>query len=176
MIEAQMSELESIKQIADNMGIAYKSNIKLETLREKVENQRKAVEGQKPNSSLKLNGVTRARMEANKLVRCIVTPADPALRESAGEFFNVSNAVIGNVHKFIAFNLEYHVPAIILGVIRETKYRQSYKVKDPATGRMIDKSRTMPRYNITELDPLTVEEIQALAEDQIKRGIHDEDK
>lgn len=175
MSEVQMSELESTKKIADNMGIAYKGNIGLDTLREKVENQRKAVEGQKAGLNARLSGITLARMEANKLTRCIITPADPALRESNGEFFNVSNGVIGNVHKFIAFNTEYHVPAIILGVIRETKYRQSYKVKDPATGRMLDKSKTLPRYNVTLLDPLTAEEISALADDQIKRGIHNED-
>ena len=90
---------------------------------------------------------------------------------SQGEIFTVSNDVIGTIRKYIAFNTEdgYHVPKIILDMLKEKKYTAIIQTK--GSGGTKTTTRELPAFNIVELEPLTQKELDALAAKQSSAGL-----
>ena len=165
-------ELQSIKDQLDSLGVTYHPNTgieKLKTLLAKatVNEKEETVSTKETKSETKLTPME----EATRLIRVIVTPVDPMKKLSQGEIFTVSNDVIGTIRKYIAFNTEdgYHVPKIILDMLKEKKYTAIIQTK--GSGGTKTTTRELPAFNIVELEPLTQKELDALAAKQSSAGL-----
>lgn len=169
---SEETELQSIKDQLDSLGVTYHPNTgieKLKTLLAKatVNEKEETVSTKETKSETKLTPME----EATRLIRVIVTPVDPMKKLSQGEIFTVSNDVIGTICKYIAFNTEdgYHVPKIILDMLKEKKYTAIIQTK--GSGDTKTTTRELPAFNIVELEPLTQKELDALAAKQSSAGL-----
>lgn len=194
---AQMpSSLELLKNKANKLGISFHPNIgeekllikvrkvtdpdKVSTPEEKQDEVQatstvdQADEQIKPMDFFKLPKETelernqRLRKEAGKLVRVIVSCMNPNKKSMSGDFFSVSNAVIGTVKKFVQFETPdgYHVPAVLVRNIQERKCQIFVASKD-AKGKKIMTGKLINEYNVVILDPLTAGELKDLANRQV---------
>ena len=175
------SEMELLRGRADQLGIAYHPNIGLDKLRAKVEAKMnpptatsfaapvKQVEisaEQAQEDALKVRDA-RMRRAATKLVRIRVTCMNPNKKEHEGEVFTVSNSVVGTIKKYVPFNNDagWHVPAMILQMMKERKCQIFYTVKNDR-GQKVRKGKLINEFAIEVLDQLTETEIADLAKQQ----------
>lgn len=135
------TELESLKNKADLLGVPYSPNIGVETLRQrinaKMEDNEEVLEeaakgesvsitdpedatNEKPAQSKKLTKAQKRlalRKDATKLVRVRITCMNPAKTDITGEIIAVCNSVIGVVKHFVPFgevtDNGWHIPQII---------------------------------------------------------------
>jgi len=185
-----MTDLVTLKKEATDLGITFSGNIGEATLLAKVTafkelNASKEVEA-KPELSLpqveykepesKQALAQRKRKEANKLVRIVATCMNPNKKSMTGEFFSVSNALIGTVKKYVHFDAEegWHVPAIIVNHLRERRC-QIFVPSTTTTGKKIMKGKSIKEFNVVVLPPLTNKEMSALADRQTAAGTIDRD-
>ena len=113
----------------------------------------------------------RARKEALKLVRVVITVKDPSKQSWEGEIISAGNDVIGEIKKFVPYmNAEegYHLPQIILNVLkdRECTVFVNRKGKD---GKMLKTAKQIKAYAFEYLEPLTAEELTELGRSQTDR-------
>jgi hypothetical protein len=107
---------------------------------------------------------------AMKLTRVIVTPNDPNMSSYPGLIFTVGSSKVNNgrmIKKFVPFNKEsgWHVPQIILDTIENAEMQKFKTVKLP-DGNKTSQAYITKKFNVQVLDPLTNEEMQALAASQ----------
>lgn len=106
------------------------------------------------------------RHKHTRLVRCQVFCNNPHKSDLQGDFFATGNRYIGTVKKFVPFGETtesgYHIPAILVNMLKNKKYQTVRNAKNPDnTTRVV---RTLaPEFTIIELPPLTPEEIKELA-------------
>ncbi|CBW47061.1 N4 gp55-like protein [Roseovarius sp. 217 phage 1] len=130
-------------------------------------------------SDVERRAIVRAR--AMKLIRCRVHNLDPNDSALEGVIKTAYNKFTGKVSKYIPFGDEnehgWHVPQILLNVLREEKYtmRKESKVRGQVSSFGVKQYKTiqMPKYNIEILPDLSLEELQGLAQDQKARGAID---
>ena len=174
----------SLKRQADRLGIQYKSNTSVATLqkliKEKMDEPAVEDEVASPGVLVSADDTERAERQAVidkalKLVRVIITPMDSNKASSLeSEMFCAGNSLVGTVKRTIPFGVEWHVEEILLNAIREKKY-QMFTSKKNAKGAVETTSKLVPAYGITVLDPLTPEELKALADLQARtRSLEDE--
>ena len=172
-IEMQQDETQEIKTRLDQMGVKYHHNAKVDTLRALLN---KAIKGDDATTEEPAElsvAQVRAKLmaDANRLVRCRITCMNPHKREWTGEIFTAGNSFTGSIKKFVPYNCEhaesYHIPKILLDVMRERKYLQTRQIKSKSGA--IQESYFVPEFQIVELDPLTEEELAQLASDQRNR-------
>ena len=113
----------------------------------------------------------KARREATKLKRVIVTCKDPAKQNWEGEIFTVSNDVVGDIKKYVPYNLEegYHVPQMILNMLKDRKCT-IFMNKKGRDGKYVQTAKTINAHNIEYLPDLTQDELDELASEQAARG------
>ena len=178
------TELEVLKETATKLGITFSGNIGVAALSAKID----AFEKEEPKVTKELSmpkvtykepeskaaAAQRQRKEANKLVRVIATCMNPNKKAMTGEFYSVSNTVIGTVKKYVHFDAEegWHIPAIIADHLRERRC-QIFVPSVTTTGKKIMKGKSIKEFNITVLPPLTEKERLALAERQAMAGTID---
>lgn len=177
----ESSELETLKQRANLMGITYHPNIGLEKLKEKVNNALSGGQEAKDIKNLstgksnyldyddfrKKKAEDRKR-EAGKLVRCRITCMNPNKKEWEGEIISVGSAKLGTFKKYIPFNTDedgWHIPKIMYDFLKERKCTMFHTVKD-ARGQKIRKSRLVPEFSIETLPPLTKAQLKDLEKKQ----------
>lgn len=160
------SEIDSLKARADQMGLSYHPKIDVASLREKVQEAvskntpyKKPVESEAQRRSKHLK-------EAGRLRRIRVTCMNPMKAEWEGEIFTAGNGVIGNFKKYVPFEVEWHVPQIILDMMEQRKYQSFYTVTDPKTGQKGRKGKMSKEFAIQMLPDLTEEELKNLAQRQ----------
>lgn len=169
------SELDTLKERADKVGLKYHHNIGVDKLREQL-NAKLNSEPTSEETSGKLSRAQRAtklRKEATKLVRVRITCMNPNKSEWSGEFFCVSNSYIGTVKKFVPFGVEYHVPEILLTMIESRQFQQFYNEK--IKGRNVRKGKLVKEFGVERLKPLTEQELKELARRQAMREGRDEE-
>ena len=177
------SELDTLKERADIMGIKYHPNIGVEKLREKVngvlqgtEEKEEPVNEETPKPAVKAKKIipqksqvqlmqeyhTRLRNEARRLVRVVVVCMNPNKKDWPGEIITTGNSVVGTLKKFVPFNVEagYHVPHMIYELLRDRKYQ--HFVKKKVNGKDVMESVISPEFNIRLLDPLTPQQLDEL--------------
>ena len=179
--EVEVNELDELKKRADQLGLKYHPNIAVDKLRIRVNS---AINGTKDDSEegvqvtepakptakfvpeTEVDKRTRLRRDAEQLVRVNITCFDPLKKDWDGEVFTVSNSVIGTIKKFVAYNTSegFHVPKIIVDMLKEKKYQHHYKVKE--NGKEIKRTKLISAYGIEVLPQLTVEELKELARRQ----------
>ena len=175
------TELDALKARADLMGIKYKSNIGLKSLREKVN---AAVEGQgavddedevvvkqptkgKSRKEIGNTGKTAEELvlEARRLRRIRVSCMNPAKREYEGEIFTAGNSIVGTHKKMVPFNVVWHVPEIIYQMIKDRECQVFTTVKTK-NGVSVRSGRMIPEFAVEELPDLTEKERNELAQRQ----------
>ena len=171
-IEVQQDEIQEIKSRLDQMGIKYHHNAKVDTFRALLAKSLKGDEVVEESDELSVAQVRAKLMaDANRLIRCRITCMNPHKRDWTGEVFTAGNSFTGTIKKFVPYNCEhaesYHIPKILLDVMRERKYLQTRQIKSKSGA--IQESYFVPEFQIVELDPLTEEELAQLASDQRNR-------
>lgn len=122
--------------------------------------------------------IIRARQhhEQMALVRCQVFNNNPAKNDLFGEIFSVQNKYLGTVRKYIPYGKftenGYHIPRILVTMLKSKRYLQVRSIKNP-DGTERTEQRQAPEFTITELRPLTKEELDKLAAMQASRSSAD---
>lgn len=160
-----MTELETLKAQATEMGIQFHTNIGVEALKAKIA-ARKAEAPAEPMSEN--DRIRKMREEALKLVRVIVTPMDVLKKDYTGEILSVSNSVLGTVKKLVLFNEPYHLPQILVDELREKKCQVFTSRKD--NNNLIREAKLINAYGIQVLPPLTEQELEDLRKSQLARS------
>lgn len=182
----KVDELASLKAKADTLGINYPNNIGVDALRAKINEklnpapeakEEVAVDPALDQETLPLNEVTdmavlRRRMyeENMALVRIRISNLNPAKKDIPGEFITVHNKYLGTVKKYIPFGEAtdngYHVPRILLEVLKARKFLSMKTKRDRNTGNDLPVTQWVKEFAIEELPPLTKEELEQLARQQ----------
>lgn len=178
-IQPTSEDLEMLKAQADQLGVTYHPNISYEKLRERV----KEVMDNQETGKVRVSGNetpaerrTRKHKEAMALVRCLILCNDPAKRDWPGEWLGVSNGAGVQIRKLVPYNQPdkpFHLPRIMVNMLRE-KQVQVFVSKPGKYGTPVRVSRSIAAYTITELPPLTAEELADLARSQMARGALDD--
>lgn len=189
MTDETKNRLELLKEYARANDIEFGPNIGEEALEKRikeVEAERAALEAagndegtvQAPAAQ---NAVvpdakkpfTRAQLKAEqtKLVRVRITCMNPNKKDLEGEIITVSNGLVGTLKKYIPFNAEegWHVPQIMLNILREREFQMFYQVKDERGNKAI-RGKQAREFAIEVLPSLTAEEIKELAQQQTMAG------
>jgi len=182
-----MNELELLKEEATNLGITFSPNIGEATLLAKVtafkelaaskdvetgktsELELPQVEYKAPES--KAAEAQRKRKDANKLVRIVATCMNPNKKSMTGEYFSVSNSLIGTIKKYVHFDAEegWHVPAIIVDHLRQRRC-QIFVPGKTSTGKKIMTGKSIKEFSVAVLPSLSQDEMEALAARQTAAG------
>lgn len=111
----------------------------------------------------------RQMAEFMKLIRCQIFNNDPKKNDLNGEIVTTANKYLGTVRKYIPFGEVtengYHIPQILLDVLRRRKYQKVRSVKQ-SDGTEVVQTVRVPEYTINILEPLTEAEIAELATTQ----------
>ncbi len=167
--ELEVTELDALKQIADNMGLKYHPSISLEKLKDKVEKAREPVATKTVEKLNKMDARKTHIAEATKLVRVRVVNMNPTRRESKGEYITVSNKMVGTIKRFVPFDVVWHVEEFIYKTLKNRKFRKSVDEPDGKGGK-ISKNLFIPEFSVEVLPQLTEQELKDLAADQAARG------
>ena len=166
------SEIEALKLIADNMGLEYHPSIGVDKLKVKIDKAKEPVATKKVATMNKMESRKGYILEATKLVRLRVVNMNPTRRESKGEYFSVSNKMIGTVKRFIPFDVEWHAEHVIYTTIRDRKFRKTLEESDGKGGKT-SRNVFIPEFSVEVLPDLTTQELKDLAADQAARGAID---
>ncbi len=109
----------------------------------------------------------RLRKEALQLVRVVVHCRNPDKQAWHGEIITTGNAVIGSIKKFVPFDVEagFHLPQMILDVMRDRKYQHFVKKKVPGQAPQMV-STLSNEFQIEVLKPLSKDEMEDLKHQQ----------
>jgi hypothetical protein len=172
--EIPMSEMDGLKDRANRMGLKYRKHITLDNLRSKVadvladkESANEAQSLTKPSTKALTENEQRVvlKQEAAALTRIRVTCMDPNKREYDGDFFCAGNRIIGTYKVYVPFDVEWHVPSVILKMIRR-KQCQVFVSKRDERGRQIREGKSIKAFAVEVLPALTEQEMQELAQRQ----------
>lgn len=166
------SELDILKAQADRMGISYKANISLTTLKAKIQlvqdGESLEPEASRVDNTTQEDKATEVYQEAMKLVRVQITPLDTNKATNYDcDFFTAGNSVVGNVTRNIPFGRPWHVEQILVNAIKEKTYQQ-FTTKKNAQGADVVTKRNVPAYSVVELPPLSAQELKELADLQAR--------
>lgn len=175
--ELHQGELEVLKNRANQLNIKFHPNIGVDALREKVNAQLTAnVDTHVAKDQTAVSKRIQRKREAGKLIRCKIHCNDPAKKEWPGEYITVGNSSVGTFRKYIPYNVDepYHLPQIILNVLREKKV-QVFATKKGKNNIPIRTSKLIGAYTIEIMDPLTEAELKRLSQAQMARNSIDND-
>lgn len=193
--EAAQAEtpIAQLKKKADLLGIQYKGNISAKALAELVDAKLNEPVGGAADATesegtpeVKATKAQTAKAEteqlqsdyekAMKLIRVVITPREATKAANLeSEIFCAGNSVVGTVKRTIPFGREWHVEQVLINSIKEKMYQQ-FTSKKNAAGIPITVSRLVPAYSIAVLEPLTKEELDALALQQMRTRSLDDDE
>lgn len=185
------SSLELLKKKADTLGVTYHPNIGETKLLERVR------EAQKPKDKLATavpaeviptevqaaptakwdpketqeDKANRLRKEARRLVRVIVTCMNPNKKSMSGDYYTLSNSVVGTIKKFVQFDAPegWHVENMIVDHLKSNRCQIFVPGKNKA-GKKIMVPKLINEYAVVELPPLTAADLKELAERQALAG------
>ena len=174
--DIEVSELELLKERADTMGIDYHPKIGAEALRKKIN-----VVLDKPTASTEGTGTLNQNKnakrqallkEATRLIRVVVLNQNPTKKEWRGEYLGVSNAAIGTIKRYVPYDVETHVEAVLVKQLKSRQMTRFYTELNE-NKQKVRKFRLVPEFSVSELEPLSKDELQQLADDQVKRNAID---
>jgi hypothetical protein len=168
----QESEIDSLKLIATNMGLDFHPSIGVEKLKAKIAKAKEPVASKQVAKINQMDARKEKINKAKKLVRVRISNMNPTRRESKGEYFSVSNAVVGTVKRFVPFDVEWHVEDILYKTIKNRRFRKTIEEPDGKGGK-ISKNIFLPEFSVELLPALTTQELKDLAADQSARGAID---
>ena len=159
--------IEELKDLADELGIKYHPSISASKLADKIDNFAEVEEEPEPDPT-PIRTAAEIRKEATALVRVRVTCMNPAKSAWDSEIFCVGNRHTGNLKKLVPFDVEWHVPKMILDMIQSRKCQIFQSVKRKTAQGVINavEGKIVKEYNVEILPPLTEKELEALAQRQ----------
>jgi hypothetical protein len=179
------SELDTLKQRANTMGIKFHHKIGVDKLKILIDNKlngsgidstaAKKILSPKKEEPLFLTHAQftaeqagARRRDINRLVRVRVTCMNPNKSSWEGEIISVGSAKLGTLKKYVPFNSEegWHIPFMMYEAMKERKHTVYYNVKGPR-GEKIRKGKEMPEFSIDVLPPLNPAELKDLAQRQL---------
>ena len=167
--------LDDLKNRAKQLGITFHPSIGIPKLREKIQ-EALASDNTQPATekpvAIKKDDTGRASKKAAalKLIRVNIGCLDPLKKAHQGDWFITGNSVIGTVKRFVPFNVDWHVPQIILNMIREKEFLSITTSRDDKGFEIINK-RLTKTYTVSLLEPLSEQELKELAQRQaLARG------
>lgn len=182
--DVQEDELESLKARAMQLGIKHHPSIGLDKLREKVNAAAKGepapveedVEWRAvteptvqsvpaPVEETKQQKSVRLKNEANELIRVNISCMNPNKSEWDGEIFTGGNSVVGSFRKYVPFNVDWHVPRVLVNMLEQRK-AQIFFTHTDHRGNKSRRGRLAKEFAVSYLDPLSVDEIHDLAQRQ----------
>lgn len=173
-------QLIALKAQADVLGIKYSPNIGAATLETRISNMNEAMEQHRndtlvpsvptfaPDAPLvETNDEARARKKKDglRLHRIRVICLDPAYKDRGGLQIQASNSVLGTIGKFIEFNQPWHMPQMLINVMKERKY-QSWIAGKSEYGITKKSPKLVPTFAIEMMDSLTESEYALLQKNQ----------
>lgn len=172
----QESELDSLKAKAKLMGIKFHPSSGVDSLKAKIEEATSGEPAPAEPAVEKAPALTKAetanaarvklKKEATKLVRVNITCMNPNKKDWDGEIFTTGNMVTGTIKKMVPFNVDFHVPQMILTMIEQRYCQVFHTTVDPATRRKTNQGKQIKEFAIRVLPPLTPEELSDLAQRQ----------
>lgn len=169
-VEVQETEREALERQAAQMGLKYHPSISDDKLRERVAEAREGSGSDTKDTEDKpvsASGKAKAgRNEALALVRVRITCMNPNKKEMEGEIFCTGNSELGTVKKFVPFETEWHVPRIILNMIKRRQY-QTFVTKKTPNGGKVKTGKLVREFAVEELPPLTEKELAELKQRQL---------
>ena len=161
------SELDSLRAEAHALGLKPLSNASAAIIRAMLEGYKAAQEVANSSAS-SIEGypdipepALDSRQEALRLVRVRVLCRDAEAARNKGVIIRGGNSETGLVQKYIPFGENWHVPVILLNIMKEAELMQVNDT-DPKNVRF----ESVPLYDILELPPLTEAEYLKLQEAQ----------
>lgn len=175
--EVATTELDMLKDRARLMGISFSNNIKLETLRERI-NDKLAGDEQAEEVAEVVSAKRSLREELlesqMKLVRVRVANLDPKKKDLPGEVFTIANEYIGTVKKFVPYGEAtddgYHLPFCIYTDLESRRFQNIRIIRDRRTGSTRTETTWQKEFALELLPQLTTEELAALAQAQQAAG------
>ena len=164
------TERDLLKEKADLLGIEYAGNISTEKLRELVNKANEPLEDKASNTSNEpVDDLVKIRLELTKKVRVLITCNDPLMKDyDTTPYYSFSNSAITLPSITVPLGVEWHIPNAYVGMLQAMECKLPVKAKDEK-GRPITVRRTIKKYNVNILPPLTEKELEELKQAQIMR-------
>lgn len=166
------TEREQLKQKADLLGLTYAPNISNDKLRDMIKQANEPLEDNQKDVSSTITTEEAAlnlRLELTKKVRVLITCNDPLMKDwDMTPYYSFSNSTLTLDTITIPLGVEWTIPNAYVGMLKAMECKIPYKTKDEK-GRTITARRTVPKYNINILPPLTQEELDTLKTAQVMR-------
>lgn len=168
------TERELLKQKADLLGLTYASNISTDKLRDLINQANEPVEVKQDTSVNKAGSSAEdeamaLRLELTKKIRVMITCNDPLMKDwDMTPYYSFSNSTITLDSITIPLGVEWHIPNAYVGMLQAMECKIPVKTKDEK-GRPITIRRSVKKYNVNILPPLTAEELEALKMAQVMR-------
>ncbi len=173
-------DIKALKEEADKLGVKYANSISYDVLSARVEDAKKTMEENKTETTKEKTTTKKAKPEnkaitgrkkASRLIRARVSCKNPNKQNLQGDYFSAGNPNIGFIKKYVFFNDVYHIPEILLNVIKSKRYQRVQTRKE--NGKDVIKASLQPEYDVEILKPLTPEELKDLAQRQTAKGLID---
>jgi hypothetical protein len=178
------TELEVLKQRADQMGITYHPSIGVDALRDKVNAKLNGTTEPAQNITVNINSefvpspaalkmaedqrINYIRKNALRLVRVRISCMNPNKKEWDSELFSVQNDIL-SAKRLVPFNVDWHVEQCILDMI-EDRTCTAFKNRKDQYGRVHTDPYQIKEFAVTVLPPLTEDELEDLRQQQAMRG------
>ena len=174
-VTVEKSERDLLKDKADLLGISYASNISTDKLRELVNKANEPLEVTEPKQEKASANTTNEvdpvaiRLELTKKVRVLITCNDPLMKDyDTTPYYSFSNSTLTLPSITVPLGVEWHIPNAYVGMLQAMECKIPVKSKDEK-GRPITIRRTVKKYNVNVLPPLTPKELEELKQAQIMR-------
>ena len=174
-VTVEKSERDLLKEKADLLGISYANNISTEKLRELVNKVNEPLEVTEPKQEKASASTTNEvdpvaiRLELTKKIRVLITCNDPLMKDyDTTPYYSFSNSTLTLPSITIPLGVEWHIPNAYVGMLQAMECKIPVKSKDEK-GRPITIRRTVKKYNVNVLPPLTPKELEELKQAQIMR-------
>lgn len=187
--ELEQNERQYWKEQADFRGLGYANNIPTPKLKELVkkaiaEADMAKTDGTRGRKTLeKLAPEVLANIDkATALVRFKITVLDPSKQDWTGIYLTGGNDNFSAVRRLVPLNAPvWHAERILVEILKNMKYSYRKSERHPRLRTHIDnmsKAKMLPCFQITELPPLTEEELKelALAQATNNTGISEDDR
>lgn len=165
--------IKELKLQADQLNVKYSPMIGKETLSARVNEalmakmtadiERREKSGIEAPTGAESATQLRARKfkMATRLVRVQVTCFDQCRKDKKGEYIMGGNALVGTIRKYIEFGVPWHMPKILVDLMKEREHQDWVNGKTQF-GITQKHSRMVKTYGVQELDVLTMAELDVL--------------
>ena len=165
MSEITKEQIDSLRQLAENLTNKKFGNIKDPIKLQAIIDLARAEKADEPEAPANPQTTRMAKRneqyaEHMKLVRVNITPMAPHEKQLQGNFHSAGNSVVGEVTRYVPYNVDWHIEAILLNSLKEKQYRYKREYKDPTTRRTVYENRFGRTFGIVELDSLTEQELR----------------